>query len=504
MSEKERKESKPVSAKLNFIYNSAYHIFAIIVPLITTPYLSRTLGASGLGDYSFAYSIAYYFGIVITLGLKNYGGRQVAYIRGDRKELSKQFWEMYSFQLLLGIISSVVYSLFCLISHYSIIHWILILYVISAALDITWFYWGLEEFRMTVRRDFIIKIFTTAGIFIFVKSAQDTWLYALLLSTGFLGSQALLWPTLHRYVDFVKPTRAGVIRHIKPNLVLFIPTIAVSLYKMMDKVMLGVMSDNTEVGLYQSSENLIQVPMALVTSLATVMQPRMSNMISRNVKQSALESTFSKSIMLSMFLSTSIGFGIMAVSQEFVPLFYGAGFEKCVSLLQILLPSCMFLAFASVIRTQFLIPRKKDKEFIISLFSGAGVNLVLNSILIPPLASVGAAIGTLCAEAAVCFVQAFLTRHELNTGKYAVYSLPFVFSGLVMFLLWNNRTFTGGAITGLLIKIIVGGCTYLVVLGAILAIWKGLSLMNNRKISGGGYRELGLLCLKEGRCAYAC
>lgn len=493
-----------ISAKKNFIYNSAYQIFAILVPLITTPYLTRTIGAAGIGDYGFGYSVAYYFGMFIKLGLNNYGGRTIAYIRDDRKELSKEFWEIYFFQFFIGLIALAAYVLYCLFIRSTIISWLFSLYVISAAIDITWFYWGLEQFKITVRRDFIIKLFTTVGIFLFVKSAADTWIYVTLLCIGYLGSQALLWPTLPKYVDFIRPSRSGIVRHIKPNFILFIPTIAVSLYKMMDKVMLGVMSTNVEVGFYQSSENIIQVPMALINSLGTVMQPRTANLISNRAGEDVMERTFSRSILLAMFLSTSIGFGIMTVSKEFVPLFFGADFSKCIVLLQILLPSCMFLAFANVIRTQFLIPRKKDREYIISLFTGAGVNLVLNSLLIPQLSSVGAAIGTLAAEASVCIVQAWLMRKELHTGKYVVSSIPFVVSGAVMFLLWNSRSFGSSELISLLIKVVIGGCTYIAVLGILLGIRKGIEMLRIAKNSGGGYRGLEAPSFIESRCVYAC
>jgi O-antigen/teichoic acid export membrane protein len=241
----------------------------------------------------------------------------------------------------------------------------------------------------------------------------------------------------------------------------------------MDKIMLGVMSNKKEVGFYQSSENLIQVPIALITSLGTVMQPRMSNMISNNADTSKIEDLFKKSIALAMFLSTSLGFGIMTVAQEFVPLFYGNGFEKCIILFYVLLPSCIFIAFANVVRTQYLIPNKKDKEYVISLLSGAAINLVFNTILIPHLQSIGAAIGTLVAESSVCIVQSLLMRREKSVRKYISMSIPFVISGGMMFFIWNGILINmNSIIIGLLVKIIFAGFTYLIVLALVFFMWK--------------------------------
>ena len=258
MNDNNHKASSEPSAKVNFIYNSIYQIVAILIPLVTTPYISRKLGANGLGEYAMELAVASYFIMFIKLGINNYGGRQIAYSRGNKEVTSREFWEMYAFQIVMMAACGVAYVFYCFfISGHKTISLILILYVVSAGIDITWFFWGLEEFKLTVRRDFIVKIFSTICIFAFVNSETDTWKYTLLLSISFFLSQALLWPSLKKHIDFVRPSKKGIIRHIKPNLVLFVPTIAISLYKTMDKIMLGAMSNTVEVGFYQSSENVI-------------------------------------------------------------------------------------------------------------------------------------------------------------------------------------------------------------------------------------------------------
>lgn len=467
---------KTTNVRVNFIYSATYNIIAILIPLITTPYLTRTLGAIGLGEYGFAYAVAYYFSLFVKLGLNNYGGREIAVLRGRGEDVSLRFWELFFLQLSLGVIVSNIYILYsCTISNSHTISIIFLLLVISSSFDITWFFWGLEEFKITVMRDFIIKVLTTIGIFLLVKSEQDTWKYALLISGGLLLSQLLLWPSLHKYVVWKRPSINGVVKHIRPNLVLFLPIIALSLYKTMDKVMLGVMTTTEEVGYYHSSESVIQVPIALITSLGTVMQPRMANMVSSKTDPNVIRSVFEKSIFLAMFLSTSIGFGIMTVARDFVPLFFGNGFEKCITLFEILLPSCVFIAFANVIRTQYLIPNKKDKEYVVSLFFGAIINLLFNSILIPYYGSIGTAFGTLLAEASVCIVQSVMTRNVIKTGHLVFLSIPFVISGIVMYVIWNSTSFINDSnLYNLFMKIIFAGATYLIISAILLIIWKYL------------------------------
>lgn len=458
--------------KKNFIYNSIYQLLILLIPLVTTPYVSRILGAEGVGLYSYAHSIAYYFVIFAMLGLNNYGNRTIAMVRDDKNKLSQTFWSIYALQVITSLTAIIVYIIYIILFNNTIMPWILLFYVISTAFDINWFFFGMEKFKLTVTRNTIVKIISTVCIFIFVRDANDVYLYGIIMALGLGISQFLLWPFVRQYISFYKPNWNDIIKHLKPNLVLFVPVIAVSLYKYMDKIMLGALTTVAQVGFHESSEKIINIPMALINSLGTVMLPRMSNM---NVSGSDKESKkyIRYSILFAMFLSTSMGFGIMAVSKEFVPLFYGDGFETCITLFQILLPSCMFLAFANVIRTQYLIPKKKDTIYIISVSLGAIVNIIVNSLLIPTYQSAGAAIGTLCAEATVCIYQAFSVRKELPILNYIYQILPFVFSGLIMFLVLNNLSFSFELIIiELILKIFIGIFIYMFVLGIFFIAFK--------------------------------
>jgi O-antigen/teichoic acid export membrane protein len=458
----------------NFLYNSAYQLLIIFIPLITTPYLSRVIGASGVGQYSYAYSIAYFFAMFIILGLNNYGNRTIAILQGNRKQLSKAFCSIYAMQICSAFICISLYLLYSLIfSTDRIISLILLGYVISAIFDINWFFFGLEKFKLTVVRNTVVKLLSTAAIFVFVESKDDVYIYAIIMVSSFLVSQLIIWPFLKKEIDFIRPTLKEVLIHVKPNIVLFVPVVAVSLYKYMDKIMLGGMTNITEVGFFDSAEKIIYVPIVLVSSLGTVMIPRMSNMVASNKKNNSQQVTYI-SVLFVVFLTSSLCMGILSVVDIFVPLFFGSGFEKVSTLLLILMPSCIFLAFANVIRTQFLIPMKKDKIYITTVFCGAIVNLVINALLIPTMQSIGAAIGTLCAEVCVCLLQAFLVRKQLPIGKYIKNCIPFIFSGLITFLITYNITLLiKSGITEIILKIIISCAIYVLTLVIQIYILKG-------------------------------
>ncbi len=461
------------STRTNFIFNAIYQLSTILVPLITMPYLSRVIGPAGLGEYSFAYSVAFYFTIFIKLGLNNYGNRTIAYVKDDKEALSKTFWEIYCFQLFLGVILFAIYIVYSVFfSPNKTLGIVMGIFVFSSIIDINWCLYGLEKFKVTSTRDVITKILVTLCIFMFVKCPEDVWLYAFLYSMGMFINQLIVIPLVKGEISFCKVRAEDVFKHIKPNLVLFIPVVAVSIYRAMDKIMLGIMSTNIELGYYHGAENVIRVPMAFVTALGTVMLPRMSNMIARGENKKRVEGTFDKSIVFAMFLATSICFGIMAVSREFVPIFYGPGYEKCNFLFYIILPGSMFEAFANVIRTQYLIPRKKDKIYVFSLGIGAAINLIMNLILIPRYDSVGAAIGTFSAYATVCVVQAICVFKEANIGRNVVNSIPFVISGIAMFLLlWCYTPNVSNDVLALFVKIIIGAGCYLGILGIVLGLY---------------------------------
>ena len=299
-------------------------------------------------------------------------------------------------------------------------------------------------------------------IFLFVKTDADVYKYALITVFGIFCSNIILFKFLKKYVYIVKVDFKEIKKHIKPNLLLFIPIVAISLYKMMDKIMLGALSNMKEVGFYENSEKVTQVPMAIINSLGTVMLPKMSNLVAKK----ELDKTkiyIEKSIIFAMFLASSVCFGVIGISKEFVPWYYGDGYEKCIILFEILMPSCIFLALANVIRTQYLIPYNEDKIYISSIVLGAIINLIINFILIPKLAATGAAIGTLFAEIIVCLSQIYLVRKKIeDLRRYLLKSFPFIFFGIIMMfsLLKIHLNFIN-VFVSMTLKIVIGAIIYM-------------------------------------------
>lgn len=224
----------------NFMYNMVYQILLYIIPFIVTPYISRVLGAENIGIYSYTYSIVTYFMLLTLLGINNYGTRNIARNHKNREKLSFTFSSIYYLQIIMGIIMLVIYniSIIFMDKAYTMLFLINNLFIISAILDINWLFFGLEEFKITTVRNGIIKIVSVILIFLLVKRKEDLWKYLLIMSGSLVISQLYLFLFIKRYVDFKKVKMKDITKHIKSVFVLFIPVIAYSVYRIMDKTMI--------------------------------------------------------------------------------------------------------------------------------------------------------------------------------------------------------------------------------------------------------------------------
>lgn len=460
------------SIKKNFLYNTVYQLLLIVLPLITTPYISRVLGSDGVGTYAYTYTIANYFVMAAMLGVKNYGNRSIASVRDDKILMSRTFWEIYGLQFICSAIALAAYAsfVFCFQKEYRIISLIQGLYVFSAMLDISWLFFGLEKFKVTVSRNIVIRLLNLAAIFIFVRTKDDLWKYTLIMTLGMVISQGYLWFYIKRIVKRYRPGIKDIKKHLRSEIVLFIPIIAVSLYKMMDKIMLAQMSTITQVGYYESSEKIINIPLGVITALGTVMLPHMSNLVAKGKKKESSQYIYN-SMIFAMFLAYGMMFGIIGIAADLVPVFLGREYMQCVQLIMVMAPTVPFIAWANVIRTQYLIPNHEDRSYIISVVIGALVNMSVNAMLIPNLDAMGAVIGTVCAEGSVCVCQTVMVRKRLEIFGYMKNTIMYFLFGCVMLgAIFIIRSVCFNAIPALMCEILLGGLLYALLSGIYFAL----------------------------------
>ena len=421
----------------NLIYNILYQIFIYLVPLITAPYIARVLGADNIGIYSYTYSIAYYFILLSMIGINNYGSRSIAKAEKakDKDKLSYTFGSIYIIQFVLSIIMILGYIVFTLVffKEYLTISFIQILFLIATLFDINWFYFGMEKFRITISRNIIIKLISLVLIFLLVKEPGDLWIYTLIMSGSTLLSQIYLWFFIKKYINFARVEKKDIIYNLKQCLILFIPVISYSIYRVMDKTMLGAIAGTTELGYYENAEKIINIPISFITAIGTVMLPYMSK--SEDDKKEIFNTKIFYSLELSLLLIVPMMFGLIAVGRDFSVIYYGEEFLRSGTLIVCLAATLLFITIANVIRTNYLIPKGKDKIYVKSTIYAAIINLILNAIFIPIFQGVGACIGTIVAEFSVMLYQCIRVRTEIELKSVIKLCFKYISKGLIMFLL---------------------------------------------------------------------
>ncbi len=447
--------------KTNFLFNLSYRIVTLLTPLITAPYVSRVLGAEGVGEYSFTYAVAHYFMIFSLLGISDYGNRSIARVRDDREKRSRVFYEIYYLQLLMTTVLTVAYVLYTLFfAENRFVAIVQGINVISIAFDITWFLFGMELFKITAIRNICVKIFSVILILVLVKTEEDVWLYALILAASTFISYVTVFPLIRKYV--VRPVvRFSDLRvHIKPVIILFLPVIAINLLNYFDKIMVGAMANKTELGYYENAEKIIQIPNSLITALGTVMLPRVSNLVANRADAGLLAGFLKKSFMFVAFATSAFAFGICAVAQEFVPIFFGEGFEGVTVLIYFLAPTMLSISFGNILKTQYLLPNKRDVSFVVCLLTGVTLNLVLNYLLIPVYGAAGASAATLVAELVIFAMEWVLSFRHIPVSDCLKDIFVFLIIGAVMFLAVFRISLESSIIT-LLVKIFLGAAVYI-------------------------------------------
>ena len=456
-----------MSTRKNVLYNMAYRLFSVFLPLITAPWLSRAAGQGGVGLYEYTWSISYVFCLVGMLGLENYGVRAIARVKEDREALNRTFSQIWRMQLLVAgaaLAVWLVYAVFVAKEEQAIaLH--LTLMSASCLINLDWCLMGLDQFKPIALRNTAVKLAGAAAVFLLVRGPEDLWLYALVWSAATFVGCLSCWSSLRGRVKAVRVTWKESLQHLPPCALLFVSVIAVSVYRQMDKVMVGAIAGMEQNGLYANAEKIIYCLSGFISAVGTVMLPKATRMRKDPEK---LKKHIADSMELMICMTCALAFGVAAVAQELAPLFYGEAFAESGRLMIPLAFTLIVIGFANVIRTQWILPHGKDRVLIASVVTGAVVNLLFNSLLIPRLGAMGAVIGTLLAETAVPVVQWLQIRREIS---YRPLLRPVVIYGVMgLIMLGLVRLTACLPITGWL-TIVVQMAAGAVSWGAMTLVW---------------------------------
>lgn len=470
----------------NYAYNLCYQILVMVTPLITTPYISRVLGADGVGKVSYAESILSYFVLFASMGISTYGQREISYVQDSCKKRSVVFWNTKLFSICSSTIALIAYLALAIRQENVPLYLILSLQILSVATDVTWFFQGMEEFGKVVLRNIIITIINVIYLLLVVKTPADLLLYAFGRSFFLLVSNVSLWSRLPGYIYKITPKDLHPFRDTKTILALFVPTIAIQVYTVLDKTMIGMITGNPfENGYYEQAIKISKIVLTVATALSTVMIPRIGYHFQKKEIAEVKRLMF-RSYRFIWFLGIPLCFGTMITAPNFIPWFLGPGYEKTVDILGILPFLILAIGLSNVTGLQYLVPTKRQNLLSISVTLGACTNLVLNLFLIPPYGSMGAAIASVMAETVVTVSQLCFVRKELSPKRIFTEGIPYYIAGLIMaMILFALRSVLIPSVVNTLLLVACGASVYFMAL-FILKDDFFVSLLKNtfRKIFG--------------------
>ena len=415
----------------NYLYNLSYQLLVIVLPVITTPYITRVFSSNDLGSYGYYNSIVTYFILLATLGVANYGTKEIS---GHRKNVQKTFWGIYSLQVLATCLALVLYIATCLLipSMNNLIAYILGFSLLSRGLDISWLFQGMEDFKKITVRNTAVKLLGVASVFIFVKKPSDLYLYIILLVVYDLLGQLSMWLPAREHIGRPHLDIVYAKRHIKPVILLFLPQIAISLYITLDRTMLGALSSTTDVGIYDQALKLLNILLTIVTSLGSVMLPRVSNLLSLG-NQKAVNKLHEMSFLVYNLVIFPMIAGILIVNKDFVNFFLGQDFQEARHAIAIMVFRMFFIGWTNIMGIQILIPHNKNREFMLSTTIPAFFSVGLNILLIPSLGYIGTSIVSVDTEGLVWLLQLYFTRSYLKEIKILPSMLKILAASLIMY-----------------------------------------------------------------------
>ncbi|VEE13317.1 flippase [Streptococcus milleri] len=417
----------------NYAYNFSYQLLVIILPILTTPYVTRIFSSEDLGTYGYFNSIVTYFILLATLGVANYGTKEVS---ANRKNIQLTFWGIYSLQVAAAFISIILYLLLCwsVPGMQNPVAYILGLSLLSKGLDISWLFQGLEDFRKITIRNITVKLLGVLSIFLFVKIPNDLYLYVFLL-TGFeLLGQLSMWLPAKEFIGKPHFDVVHAKEHLKPVILLFLPQIAISLYVTLDRTMLGALSSTKDVGIYDQALKIINILLTIVTSLGSVMLPRVSSLLSSG-DYKAVNKMHEMSFLIYNLIIFPIIAGMLIVNKDFVNFFLGKDFQEARVAIDIMITRMFFIGWTNIMGIQILIPHNKNREFMLSTTIPAFVSVGLNLLLIPSLGFVGASITSVLTEALVWVIQYYYTRSYLKEVPILSSMLKIILSSSLMYII---------------------------------------------------------------------
>lgn len=398
------------SIKNNVILNYVNTLASIVFPLITFPYAARVLLPEGIGLVNFQNSIIGYISLLCSLGIPLYAVREVARVRDNIEERNRVTVEITILSLLLAVggyvIVFAVGELVPQINAHLTLFYILSLTIIFTALGVNWFYTAIEDFKFITIRGLIIRCLFVIALFVFVKTKNDLLIYGIVTVGYTVGNNIINFIHLRKYINLFRVDwkKLDIFRHLKPALGIFVLNLSTSIYVQLNPVLLGFLANDVQVGYFTAGSKISHIILTVVTSMATVLLPQVSNLLHKH-DIGRFNQLITKVYHYYMALAIPFTIGLIVLAVPLTLVLCGDSFFDASYVVAITSPIVILISITNVIGIQVLYPYGKENYVTYSTIGGAVINLILDIPLILWLGAIGASISTVIAEFTVLIIQ---------------------------------------------------------------------------------------------------
>ena len=417
----------------NYLYNAAYQLLVILTPIITAPYLARVLGADNLGIYGYVNSSGNIITTCTLLGIYAYGNRQTAYVRDNSHKLTETLWEIMYTRVLLGIIGTLVYSVYAYMNRDFRVYFILYYpYILAQFIDCTWVFVGLEDMKPAVIKNTAARLLNVLGIFLFVRKNDDLWIYILLLAVTALFTNIAAYTQVGKYIGKPAGRINKITGHIRDSAYLFLPQVAALFYLQVDKIMLQWLTGmSRQVSFYDHAEKLINIPLSLISVMSTVMMPRIANEF-RNKNAAKITILLNRAGCFSLFAAFPMMFGLASVARQFIPWYLGVEFEPVANAMILLSPIVVLNSLTGISGQQYFTATNQISILLKAYVSAAILNIIVNAMLIPRYGYMGAAAATVGSSLISTILQYYYLNRQANVNEFVSYGIKYCMASAVM------------------------------------------------------------------------
>ncbi|EOD5305166.1 oligosaccharide flippase family protein [Enterococcus faecium] len=432
---------------INMVSSGVFQLLMLIVPIITTPYVSRIFSPEQLGLYASSYSMASIFVTIAMFGIPIYGARKIAQ-SNDKETRTKNFFSIWFLQIFFSVICFALFNFIVITFGLDNMYYFQSFLILVTIFDISWFFIGIEEIRKNILRNFITKLVATLSIFFFIKKSNQLDIYLFINVLAMLLGNLTMFTSLRphlilkkKYYHFSKDFRI-----VKESFRLLIPMLIDTTKNASSKLILVSLAGNYQAGIFDQGSKIIVLLLGILTSMSSALVPRMSHFVSLN-RKNELNKYFKVFNSIISIFSVIVISGIISVGEFFVPLFFGEGYSEVVPVLIIGSFVILFGTLNGFMMNGLIIPLSLDSELIkassLSMFSVVLLNLVFNRYL----GAIGAMLSYLSSTIFLTIIYCIFLKKIINLKAFFIKIITtvilIIINYFIMFVIKNSLMMTG-------------------------------------------------------------